>query len=404
MSATSVRPSSVLGWFIDYLGFRRNVFVVSLASFLFACGHSLWQQFRGLWLRALGASVHNIGHFEALKEVADAAYQYPSGWLTDRFGRRTALVVASALAVVGYVIWFHASTWQVVFLGLPFVMAWSNPNGPIFATIGDTLPKDRRATGFAVQYLLPKMAGIMTLLGGAIVDRFVARDGPTVGVINGVGVGLAITVALASVSIWVQWRYYVEPPAETTRQFGLFHRSLQPLLKSDILIRSAKRMTDTWLPFFMKDVLRLSYFRLGFLLSVAKLTSFLVYFPGAKASDSAVRRKPFVLISFFLYAVVPLVLITARSRPMLLVAFVMNGLRDVGDPARKAMITDMTDHSSRGRTVGLYYLIRGPALVPAAIIGSYLYGIAPQLTFYAASVAGIAGTLLFALTVKEDNS
>lgn len=404
MSTTSLRPSSPVEWFFDRFGLRRNVVLVSLASSLFACGHGLWQQFRPLWLRALGANPQIIGSFDALREVADAAYQFPSGWLADRWGRRIALVMASALAMAGYLIWLAAPTWQVVFLGLPFVMAWSNPNGPIFATIGDTLPKNRRATGFAVQGLLPRLpSALLPMLGGVIIDSYVARDGPTAGVINGVRLGLAVTLVLAGIAVWTQWHFFVEQSVESARQFGLFHPSLRSLLTSEILIRSAKRLTDNFLPLFMRDVFRISYFQLGFLTSVARVTSSLIYLPGGMASDRKVQRKPLVLASFVLYALVPLVMVVARSWSILLIAFVMYGLRDVGEPARKAMITDMTDPASCGRTVGIYYFIRGPAIAPAAFLSGYLYAIAPQLLFYAAGLAGIAGTLLLAFTVKENS-
>ncbi|MEA2204952.1 MAG: hypothetical protein QOE77_1728 [Blastocatellia bacterium] len=53
-------------------------------------------------------------------------------------------------------------------------------------------------------------------------------------------------------------------------------------------------------------------------------------------------------------------------------AFIIGGLREIGEPARKAMIVDLAQPEVRARTVGLYYLMRSLAITPAAAIGGLL--------------------------------
>ena len=43
-------------------------------------------------------------------------------------------------------------------------------------------------------------------------------------------------------------------------------------------------------------------------------------------------------------------------------AFVIGGLREIGEPSRKALIVDLAEPTMRARTVGLYYLIRSVAI------------------------------------------
>jgi hypothetical protein len=45
-------------------------------------------------------------------------------------------------------------------------------------------------------------------------------------------------------------------------------------------------------------------------------------------------------------------------------AFIIGGLREIGEPARKAMIVDLAEPEVRARTVGLYYLMRSLAITP----------------------------------------
>ena len=52
-----------------------------------SCGEELWKRFFPKYLESLGAPVTAVGFYGTLRDFVDGAYQYPGGWLTDRFGR-----------------------------------------------------------------------------------------------------------------------------------------------------------------------------------------------------------------------------------------------------------------------------------------------------------------------------
>ncbi|MCC6451804.1 MAG: MFS transporter, partial [Acidobacteria bacterium] len=85
----------------------------------------------------------------------------------------------------------------------------------------------------------------------------------------------------------------------------------------------------------------------------------------------------------------------------LVLAFIIGGLREIGEPSRKAMIVDFAEPHLRARTVGLYYLVRSLSITPAAFVGGILWGVAPQTPFIVAGIIGIVGTIVFAATVEE---
>jgi hypothetical protein len=89
---------------------------------------------------------------------------------------------------------------------------------------------------------------------------------------------------------------------------------------------------------------------------------------------------------------------------MLIVAFVVGGLREIGEPARKALIVDLAEPHLRARSVGLYYLLRSLAITPAAFIGSLLWQVRPTLPFLVAGGIGLVGTVLFMVTVDEEHA
>ena len=66
---------------------------------------------------------------------------------------------------------------------------------------------------------------------------------------------------------------------------------------------------------------------------------------------------------------------TTRTRlPLVLwiasAAFIVYGLREIGEPARKAMITTNMPEAIRARGVGLYWGLRGFGVCSAALVGA----------------------------------
>ena len=135
-------------------------------------------------------------------------------------------------------------------------------------------------------------------------------------------------------------------------------------------------------------------------MAVQVVTSILVYIPSARIADR-IGRKPFVVATFACFALFPVAVALSSGFWTLVAAFVVGGLREIGEPARKAMIVDFAEPHLRGRTVGLYYLVRSLSVTPAAAIGGLLWQVTPAAPFIIAGVIGLAGTMLFTVTVEE---
>ena len=117
------QTSTLRGRVVDYLSLERNVSIASAAVFILGLGEELWKKFLPKYLEALGATTGVIGLFGTAQDFFDAIYQYPGGWMADRFGRRMAFLSFVALASAGYVVYLLSPSWPFVFLGLALVMA-----------------------------------------------------------------------------------------------------------------------------------------------------------------------------------------------------------------------------------------------------------------------------------------
>jgi MFS family permease len=133
----------------------------------------------------------------------------------------------------------------------------------------------------------------------------------------------------------------------------------------------------------------------GLLLAIEMLVALLVMVPTAKLARR-VGLKPVVALGFGVYAVFPVLLISAPANAVVVASlFAFSGLRFAGLPAHKALIVGPAEADAGGRVTGSYYLVRNVARIPSAAIGGWIYAADPGLAFGTASVIGIAGTLYF---------
>ena len=382
----------------QFLSLERNVTLASSAIFLLGFGEELWKKFLPKYLEALGASVPVIGLFGTAEDFFDAAYQYPGGWIADRFGRRKAFLLFLGLACLGYLFYLFGSSWPYAFVGLAFAMCWQSMASPaMFAVIGDALTPDKRAMGFSIQSMLKRVPIVIApLIGGVIIARR--------GIISGTHVGIIVTLVIAGVTVFlirlVSVAHEVHRSVNIFGVWNSFQHGLKRLLISDIFARTCEGMADVLVILYVTNVLHLSVARFGTLIAIQFVTTLIIYIPAAKAADR-VGRRPFVIATFCAFALYPLAVVAAGDFLGLVIAFIIGGLREIGEPARKAMIVDFAKPELRARTVGLYYLLRSFAITPAAAVGGLLWRVTPQTPFVIAGAFGVAGTFLFIATVRE---
>ena len=391
--------SAARQWAVEFFGLTPEIVAVSTSMFLLGCGENLWRRFLPKYLQSLGAPIAAIGAFGTAEDFLDGVYQYPGGWVADRYGRRFALVTFTALAAVGYVVYWVLPSWQLAFVGLALVMAWDSMASPtLFAVVGDALPKAKRAMGFTVQSILRRIPIVIApTLGGFAIATY--------GIRGGVRLGLIVSVAMAAMTIGVASRIRIPiiPDRETIgiRQvWESFPSSLRWLLLSDVFIRTCDGLVDVFLVLFAINVIGIAAPTFGLLIAIQALTTIVVQIPAAHLAERA-GKKPFVTATFVAFALFPVAVVAAKGFAWLVAAFVVGGLRELGEPARKALIVDFAAPALRGRVVGLYYLCRSVAIAPAAFIGGLLWTFNPTLPFYVAGAIGVGGVIAFVVTVEE---
>lgn len=374
------------------LGLERGVGALAAGLFVYGFGEELWFRYLPAYLRALGASPFTVGAFGTFKDLLDAGYAYPGGVISDRLGSRRSLLLFGALTVAGFVLYWAAPSIPMIFLGLTLVMAWQSLGLPAtFSLLKEELSGGGRLVGFTVQSVVKRLPIVLAPpLGGYLIGRY--------GMARGMHFGFSLSILLSVLMLLGLWRSFRMHRALAAsaapggpRERVRLHPALVRLLVADCLIRLCEGLPEVFLVVWALEIAHISPARFGLLTSVLMVTAILSYLPAAVLAGRA-EKKPFVVLTYLFFTLFPLAVVLSHSYWALVGAYVVGGLREIGEPARKALIVDLAV-SDPGRTVGLYYSIRGFAVAGAAAIGGALWTVRPELTFFVATALGAAGTL-----------
>ncbi len=382
------------------LGLHRNVSVLALSLFSLSLGEELWQAYMPAYLTALGAGGIAVGMFGSLRDLLDGLYQYPGGFMADRLGRRRALLILTGVATSGYAIYALAPSWPMVFVGLLGVMAWKAGAFPTtFAVIGDSLPRERRAIAFSVQSVLiraPRVIGAP--LGGLLIV--------SLGMRSGIRTAFLVTLALGVAVLIVQRQGFHDDRARPRGSaspralFSTMSPDLKHLLVADCLVRIGEGIAASFIVLYVTQERHFSAAAFGVLYAIQQAVAIAFYLPGGRIADT-LGRGPVVAVTFLFFAMFPLAVRFAATYPALVGAFVVGGLREIGEPARKSLIVDLSPEDRRAGTVGVYYAIRNLLVVPAGVVGGLLWQRAPHLPLLTAFAVSSIGAVLFVVTSRR---
>ncbi len=386
----------------EFFGLKRNLVILLIAMFVIGAGEELWIRFIPKYLQVLGATVFVIGLFDALRTLLGALYAYPGGLLVDRWGHRRAFLAFNLFSIAGYSLVLFVPHWGAVIAGMFLFLSWTCFSLPAtFSLIGATLDPNRHAMGVGMQSVIKRLPIMVApILGGVLIDRF--------GIINGVRIGLALSILLSAGTILVQRQSREDGAAAVPgterwnfwRSLRAFDPPLRRLLLSDILIRFCERIPFAWVVIYAMDYVGVNAKEVGILTSVEVIVASACIIPASHFADKH-GREPFVLATFGFFTLFPVALWLSNSFMLLVLAFGVRGLKEFGDTSRKALIIGYCVPERRGQMIGAYYLVRDLLVSTGAILGAWLWKLGPGANFLGAAAFGLCGTLVYVIALRR---
>jgi len=371
---------------------------------LVGIGEKIAERFLPIYLLALGGGALSIGLLNGLDNLLSALYSFPGGYLSDRLGVKRALLIFNLMAMAGFIIVILIPAWPAVILGSILFLSWTAISLPAsMSLVANILPKDKRTMGVSMHSLVRRVPmALGPLIGGLFISLWGER--------NGVRMAFVAALAMAIVAVIMQQKMITDDRQEKKDNPGppliknpfkamqLMSPALRNLLVSDILIRFCEQIPYAFVVVWCMKIITspVSAVQFGVLTTVEMIIAVLIYIPVAYLADRG-TKKPFVVMTFVFFTLFPLSLLFCKSFWPLVGVFLLRGLKEFGEPTRKALIMDLAPEGRKAATFGLYYLMRDSIVSLAAFGGAFLWMISPQTNFLTAFACGVAGTVWFAI-------
>ena len=413
----------------DWLGLNRATLAVLAVIGCLGLSEELWSNFLSLHLkdqaaakdasRAVFTAVTYMGVIAFGKNLLEGFAYIIGGRIAHKLGARVALAVSAVPMAIGFAIMLITREPWAIAAGALLMTNWEPLSVPAtFDVVGSEVRKERRTIAFAVQSIqkrVPKMIG--PAIGGLALGAV------------GYWLNLSLAIGCLALAIIVQLALTrrMKPKADPVAvPFGEILRTMPPdlrrLLGAEIFIRWGDWFARDFAVLYVVSMLvdrwgwteRAAIETSGFLLAVMATSALATYVPMAKWIDRSSSPKPFIGLTFLLFSLFPICLVVlpracaALGLPVMLglvLTYVLNGLRELGEPARKALISSGFEPNVRARAIGLYWGLRAFAFCPAPLVAAFLWTrIGPDLTFIIGGAIGLMGTAWFALSTRTTST
>ena len=398
-----------LQYITDFLALKRSTVGVLAMVILILLGERMAERFLPIYLIALGGGALTIGLLNGLDNFLSAVYSFLGGYLSDRFGTKKSLLFFNFAAMFGFCIVILIPAWQAVIVGAVFFLSWSAISLPATMNlITEVLPMEKRTMGVSMLALVRRIPmALGPLLGGVCIGLWGEKDG--------VRAAFVVALLLAAIATVMQ-QFLVEDAPKTSSKntdeikaeknpLKLLHHmspDLKQLLVADILIRYCEQIPYAFVVVWcMKTIAHpVTAVQFGLLTTIEMVTALLVYIPVAYLADKG-GKKPFVLITFIFFTLFPLALLFCQSFALLVPVFILRGLKEFGEPTRKALIMELAPEGRKAAVFGLYYLLRDMVVALAAFGGAFLWMISPAVNFITAFIFGLIGSIGYAIWGRD---
>lgn len=378
---------------------NRILLAVSFAVCATYTGIGMVVPVRVLYAESRGASLAIIGAMGSSYLISNFLFQYPSGWLADRWGRKPMMILSLLLQAVvsaSYLLITSPFLFVVVRFAEGAVAAAYLPSAR--ALITDAIPPQRRGEAFGI-YSAFFNTGF--LLGPAL-GGFLAATGYASAFIGAV---LFRLVAVVIIIVLVK-----TPPRrlrgeqEQARQVPLRELFALPLLAAYIIafvdylfVGFDISLTPLWL----HNNLGSSVTMIGVAYIAFSITSIISAPFGGRLAD---RRRRSTLILIFGIAQVPLYFVYGLASVVItvIIAFAIHGIvYSFTVPAIDAHLAVSSTPDARARIQGIYSATGMMGGFAGSAVSTMLYSINFRLPLPTIGVVFFVGILLGGLLVRK---
>lgn len=370
---------------------------------LVGLGEKIGERYLPVYLVATGASLFAPSILNALDNFLSAVYSFPGGWISNKFGYKRALLFFNIFAILGYLIVILFPGWISIIVGSVFFLSWSSLSMPAYMDlIRNEIPKNKQVFGVSLHSLIKRVPqAIGPLMGGVLVDSF--------GIETGIKIAFIIAIICSVFGILIQQSFLKKnPPKEKKADKFVailphhFPKQLRILLVSDILAKFCSQIPYAYIAIWAMEYekgAQISGTLFGTLTTIEMCCAIFSYVLVGLVGDKF-KKKGFIMTTFVLYVLFPLVLLVSHNYGLLVIAFIIRGFKEFGEPVRKAQIMDLAPEGKESIYFGAFYLYRDVLVTAGVFLGGALWVLNPELNLLAAAAFGLGACLNYGILGK----
>jgi MFS family permease len=375
---------------------NKNVYAAGIVSLFMDMSSEMIYPLMPLFLaNVLGVNKSLIGLIEGVAESTASVLKVFSGWFSDKIGRRKGLMLAGySISTLSRPIIALATGWHSI-LGGRFIdrLGKGVRTAPRDAIIAESTEQKSVGTAFGFHRSMDTIGAVvgpglafflLTLFNEDYRKVFWASLIPGI-------------IAVGCIIFFIKEKARpAEKPGHVKPEFSL--ASLNGKFKAFVLIVaifSLGNSSDVFL------ILRAQQVGIpAVTIPIIYLTFNLVYslsaVPAGMASDTF-GRKRVIMAGFILFTAVYYGFAVANTKPMIWLLFAMYGIfMGLTEGVQKAYLATIIPAEFKATAFGIYNMALGLALLPASIIGGWLWDhVSPAATFYYGAATGLLSAVMF---------
>jgi len=390
---------------------QGNVLVICVTFFAQTTANSLWFSLLSVYLNSIGLSTVWIGAVLTIYNASMSLTYMPSGRLSDRIGRRTPLIVGSAmLAVTTFLMSFTKEPMSIIFILAGFGIGMGMNTPAVNALIAESVPPTRSGMAFAGY-------NISTLLASVIGSAFSGL------LVNSIGYGNIFLLATAITALAtgiLYWFVHETERSHNSSYSSAIRESVSGSLPGTIrLLRSDRDLLllaislsihsfgisvlNPYIPLFASNAIHLNIVEVGLVISTWNAGLLVAQIPSGKMTDRIGARLTLfnhILFSTMAWATYAL----SQDFTAAIVTMFIFGLIGAMDmPARRTIMIEFSHHEGKATVIGSLDALTGFVGIVAPFIGGALWaGIGYTAPFFfGAAVNATAIPLLLLLAKRE---
>lgn len=376
---------------------NRNVLVMGLVSFFNDIGSEMIFPLLPLFITTvLGAPAAVLGLIEGVAESTAALMKLGSGTLSDRLGKRKAIVVSGyTLSALTKPFFSLATMWQHV-LAVRFLdrVGKGMRDAPRDALLATSAKNVKRGRSFGFVQAMDRGGAIIgTLTATALLAMaFTYRQIFLLAFIPSVLSAIVAAVFIKEIAHAPLKRLEMPWRGHFSQEFKRF-----------LLVAGVFNIANFSYAFYL---LRAQQVGLAVvLIPIVYLVYVLFYalgsYPAGRLSDS-IGRKKVIGIGYLLFAITAFGFATLTNAAFVWPFFVLYGMQFAfTDSVSRAFVSDLVTDKVRASALGAYYMTIGLAVLPASVIAGAIWDRLGSATTFSLAAGVALFALLLLATVKK---